>query len=123
MSNLIVLCLRIIALCDTMKEMSFGGAAMFLKKATRTKTNRTYLSIVEGYWDAKTKTSRTKTVQKVGYLDELINEFPDPVAHFEDVAKQMTLQKKASQISLTFDPNEELKTGEMPRSVGFENIP
>ena len=48
---------------------------------------RTYLSIVEGYRkDGKVK---HKTIQKLGYLEDLKKEFDDPIAHFKEVAKQM----------------------------------
>ena len=55
---------------------------MFLKKANY-KNGRTYLSIVEGYRDGGKVKQRT--VKKIGYLDELINDFEDPVKHFTEV--------------------------------------
>jgi len=44
---------------------------MFLKKANNRKTGCTYLSIVHGYHDPISHSSRTKTIQSLGYLDEL----------------------------------------------------
>ncbi len=47
------------------------GAHMFLRKMTNKKTGRTYLSIVHSYRDKKTKKTRSKTIESLGYLDEL----------------------------------------------------
>jgi transposase len=58
---------------------------MFLKKSTRKSTGRTHLSIVHGYWDPIRKVSRTKTIETLGYLDELEKVYKDPIAHFEQV--------------------------------------
>jgi len=62
---------------------------MFLKKSTRKNTGRTHLTIAQGYWDSKNKRSKTKTVKVIGYLDELLNEYDDPIAHFTEMAKSM----------------------------------
>ena len=48
---------------------------------------RTYLSIVEGY--RKDGKVRHKTIEKLGYLDDLEKQYADPIAHFKEVAKQM----------------------------------
>lgn len=57
---------------------------MFLRQSKNKKTGRTYLSIVHGYRDKVTKKSRTKTIESLGYLDELEKEYDDPVAFFEE---------------------------------------
>lgn len=84
---------------------------MFLKKSTRKKTGRTHLSIVHGYWDSENKQSRTKTIKTLGYVDELIKEYDDPIAHFEKVAEQMNEEyKRNSSIeTITIDLNEKLE--------------
>lgn len=47
---------------------------------------RTYLSIVEGYRiNGKV---RHKTIEKLGYLEDLKKIYDDPIAHFKEVAKQ-----------------------------------
>ena len=49
---------------------------------------RTYLSIVEGYRiNGKVK---HKTIQKLGYLEDLKKQYEDPIAHFKEIAKAMT---------------------------------
>jgi len=92
---------------------------MFLRQAKSSKTGRTYLSIVEGYWDTKSKTSRTKTIQKIGYLDELKKDYPDPVAHFKVLAGQMEEEKPARTANLTFDLREEMSTNETTHFIGY----
>ena len=62
---------------------------MYLKKAFNKNTGKTYLSIAEGYWDKDKGHTRTKIVEKIGYLEELKNEHEDPVAHYEEVVKEM----------------------------------
>lgn len=75
---------------------------MFLRKATNSKTGRTYLSIVHGYYDPKSHSSRTKTVQSIGYLDELEKLYDDPIAHFSMVARQMDEERKKENAIYTF---------------------
>jgi len=90
---------------------------MYLKKSTKAKTGRTHLSIVQGYWDNKSKQSRTRTVETLGYLDELKKIYDDPIAHFENVVAQMN-QAQAEENSsgtITIDLNEEIDTSKYPR--------
>ncbi|MCL2126401.1 MAG: IS1634 family transposase [Oscillospiraceae bacterium] len=71
--------------------------------------SRTHLIIAHGYRDKETKTTRTKTIKTIGYLDELEKEYPDPIAHFKEVARQMTAEEKARRkVTLTIDMDEEL---------------
>ena len=64
-----------------------GVFAMFLKKSTS--NGRVFLSFVQGYRD-KGKVKH-KTIEKIGYLDELEKKYDDPIAHFKSVAKERTL--------------------------------
>lgn len=61
---------------------------MFLRKNYNKKTGRTYLQIVHGYRDKDGK-SKSKTIKSIGYLDDLEKIYDDPIAHFEQTAKQM----------------------------------
>jgi hypothetical protein len=49
---------------------------------------RTYLSIAHGYRD-KNGQVRTKTVKSLGYLDDLLKDYPDPITHFKSVVAEM----------------------------------
>ena len=85
---------------------------MYLKIANNRKTGRTYLSIVHGFWDCAAKQSRTKTVQKIGYLDELEKEYGDPVAHFTAVAESIEVERQANKtITIELDADAQLERG------------
>lgn len=90
---------------------------MFLRKATNSKTGRTYLSIVHCYWDSDSKKSRTKTIQSIGFLDELEKEFDDPISHFTAIANQMDEDRKQDNAAYTFSIN---KQDALP--VGTDNV-
>ena len=68
---------------------------------------RTYLSIVHGYRDTTTKKVRTKTIQSLGYLDELEKQFDDPIAHFRKIVEEMNRQEAEQKLSanICIDPN------------------
>lgn len=76
---------------------------MFLRKAKNKKTGRTYLSIVHGYRDKVSKKSRTKTIESLGYLDELEQKYDDPIAFFEEKVKKMNAQLATDQSPITFN--------------------
>lgn len=86
---------------------------MFLKKSFNSKTGRTYLAIVHGYRDSKTGKPKTKTIQSIGFLDELLQEYPDPIAHFTAIAKAMDDQRLQDNASYEFSirKNDSLEVG------------
>ncbi|MDD4753845.1 MAG: IS1634 family transposase, partial [Desulfitobacteriaceae bacterium] len=73
---------------------------MFLKKSVS--NGRVFLSLVQGYREnGKVK---HKTIEKIGYLDELEKVYDDPIAHFKSVAKERslaTLDERKLEVSLT----------------------
>lgn len=73
---------------------------MFLKKVPNNKG--TYLSIAESYYaDGK---SKQRTIMPLGYLEDLKAQYPDPIAHFEKVAEQMSDEKnKSKNTSISID--------------------
>jgi hypothetical protein len=52
--------------------------------------------------------STDRTIQSLGYLDELEKKYDDPIAHFKEVARQMT-EEENSQKKLTLSINMEEK--------------
>lgn len=59
---------------------------MYLKKSLS--NGKPYLSFVQGYrQDGKVK---QKTIEKLGYLEDLEKIYPDPIAHLKQVAKERT---------------------------------
>ena len=71
---------------------------MFLKKTPKPKG--TYLAITESYYDKEKKTTRQKTIMPLGYLEELKKEYPDPVAHFEQVVADMNQERETRKNSV-----------------------
>lgn len=84
------------------------GAIMHLRKLK--KKDRVYLSIVKGFRNSEGK-PRSKTVKSLGYVDELEKEYDDPIAHFTEVARQMTEEEKLDNepITVTYRKDETLK--------------
>ena len=62
---------------------------MYLSKFNKP-DGRVYLSICKQYRDPTTKKRRTKTVEPIGFVDELKKQFADPISHFTEIAKTMT---------------------------------
>ena len=59
---------------------------MFVKKSIS--NGRVYLVYAQGYRiNGKV---RHKTIEKIGYLDDLKKEFDDPISHFKEIAKHMS---------------------------------
>ena len=69
---------------------------MYLKKSYNPKTGRTYLSAATNYHDPIKKQSRTRTIESFGYVDVLIDQYPDPIAHFIAVVEKMDAEEKQS---------------------------
>lgn len=92
---------------------------MYLKKSHR-KNGRIYLSIADGYYDPKKGHTRTKNIEKIGYADAFADQYPDPIAHFEEVVARMNAEKKAEKqkLSITIDPNETFD-GDDGRNIGY----
>lgn len=74
---------------------------MFLKKDKKP-NGRIYLSIVEGYREPTTGKTKHRKVKTLGYVDDLEKEFDDPISHFKELAKQMTLEANEDNIPLNF---------------------
>lgn len=90
---------------------------MFLKKSTNSKTGRTYLSIVHSYWDSTQQKKRSKTIQSIGYLDELKKQYEDPIAHFTQIAKEMeeNRQEETASVNFSFSKSETISDDSIPR--------
>lgn len=75
---------------------------MFLK-STKQKNGRINLSFVEGYRDPITKKIKHKVVENLGYVDEYLDQYEDPQAHFKEVARLRTeqMRKEASNKEIT----------------------
>ena len=74
---------------------------MYLKK-TPNSHGRIRLSIVDTYYDKVKKCSRQKTVESIGWLDELEKQYEDPIAHFTKRVAQLNEEKKKKQAPIHF---------------------
>lgn len=81
---------------------------MFVNKILNKKTGRIFITICEGYRE-KGKVKQ-RTIKSIGYVDEYIDKFEDPIAHFKELAKKMTLEKKETERieNIQFKVNENL---------------
>lgn len=85
---------------------------MYLKVMFNKKTSRTYLAIAQKYRDPVKKTSTDRTIKSLGYLDELKQQYDDPVAHFKEVARKMTEEENArKKLTLNINMDEALLPG------------
>lgn len=85
---------------------------MYLRKMKQKHTGRVYLSIVESYRDKETKKVKSRTIQSLGYLDELLSEYPDPITHFENVIVTMNNNKSNDiDILVKYKSSEKLSIG------------
>lgn len=81
-------------------------------KQSRRKDGRVYLTIEKAYRDKATGKSKAKTIQSLGYLDELEKKYDDPVAHFKEVARKMTeAENSDKKLTLAINMDEKLSVG------------
>jgi len=74
---------------------------MYAKTLLEKKTGRRLILFVEGYREnGKVK---HRTVERIGYVDEFIHLYEDPIAHFKQVAKEKTKQKQERQKAITIE--------------------
>ena len=95
---------------------------MYLVKIPNKKSGRIFLQISESY--RENGRTRQRKVKALGYLDELEKSYEDPIAHFTEVAKQMTQEKKAAHavVSLPIMPAAELVLAEDLEEANRKNI-
>lgn len=94
---------------------------MHLKKAKQ-RNGRIYLSITDSYYDKQKKVSRSKTIESIGYLDELEKLYDDPIAHFTKRVEQLREEKKSKQapINFTFYDSDRLCSGDnLRKNFGY----
>ncbi len=97
---------------------------MYLKKTYRKDSGRTYMVIAQKYRNPKTNVSTDRTIKSLGWLDELENEYEDPVAHFREVARKMTEEENAKKrITLKINMDQALEKGSRARkNLGYAAI-
>lgn len=75
---------------------------MYLRQIKRPKG--IYLAIQESVYDSSSRQSRTRTVQSLGYLDDLKQQYPDPIAHFQQIVAEKNGERTAARnTAITID--------------------
>lgn len=84
---------------------------MYLKK-TPQKNGRIYLSIADGYYDKEKGHTRTITIEKIGYLDDLEKQYDDPIAFFSQRVNELKKEKaeRKASVTLDFSPEEKISS-------------
>lgn len=87
---------------------------MYLHKSKR-KDGRVYLAFAEGY--RKDGKSKMRTVESLGYLDELEKQFVDPIAHFKAVCDEANAAARAERqnVQVTIHPLQKIDKREAAR--------
>ena len=76
--------------------------AYFLKKATL--KGRTYLSIVESYYDSKRKETAHRTYKSLSSIETLINSgIDDPVAYYQKEVDKLNESRLINEANLISD--------------------
>ncbi|HZK29601.1 MAG TPA: IS1634 family transposase [Clostridia bacterium] len=90
---------------------------MFVKKNS-TKNGRILLTFTEAY--RENGKSKQRNVETIGYLDELEEQYDDPLAHFRAIARQRTAQVAESKqpIRIEVDPATKIEEHEL----GIKNL-
>lgn len=93
--------------------------AIFLKKS-KFKNGRTYLSIVNGFYDPISKNSKQVTIKKLGFVDELEKQHEDPVSYFAEQASIMNKEKNDKKVvTKTISLDEELSENDQKYNIGY----
>ena len=77
---------------------------MFVKKVFEKKSGKTLL-----YYGTSSRVNgvpKKKLVQKIGYIEDFLSEYPDPIAHFREEAKRLTEEVKAKKVTLEYSLGE-----------------
>ena len=87
---------------------------MHLHKSRR-KDGRVYLALAEGY--RKDGKVRHRTVESLGYLDELQKTYDDPIAHFKQVCEEANAAARAERqgVQITIHPQQKIDKREVAR--------
>jgi hypothetical protein len=92
---------------------------MYLKKS-KVRNGRIYLTIAEGHYDPILKRNRTINIQKIGYLDQLEKEYPDPISHFTVIVEKMNQKRIETQPLITITVNgEEQVNQNLRKNFGY----
>ena len=97
----------------------------YLKKTFYKNTGRTFLNMVQGYWDKEKGHTRSETIAKFGYLDELQKIYEDPIEHFSKVVADYNAasEEEKAEYTIKAKKNQQLKKNSSGRmNYGYSVI-
>ena len=86
--------------------------SVFLRKQNLKKG--VYLSFVEAFYDSNTKNTVQKTIEKIGYVEDLEKIYKDPIEFFTNKAKELSIASSKKY--------EESKEERIPRKKVLKNV-
>ena len=89
---------------------------MFLKKNS-CKNGRIFLTFTQGYRDEFGKTKH-KTIEKIGYLDELEKQYDDPITYFKNLAKEKS-KEQITEYTIKNLNCKEIEMNSNPKNLGY----
>ena len=89
---------------------------MYLK-ACPNHNGKIYLSFVQGYRDEFGKVKQ-KTIQKLGYLDDLKKQFDDPITHFKEEAKKIS-NNLLNEYTIKNLQTQKIENDSKPKNLGY----
>ena len=91
---------------------------MFVK-ITKQKSGKTFMQYVESYRD-KDSRPKQRVIEKIGYVEDFLDKYEDPVAHFKKEAELKNNEKKDDDsLSVSIDLNETIDKGLDLKNVGY----
>ena len=89
---------------------------MFLKQ-TLNRQGRIFLSFVQGYRDENGK-SRQKTIENIGWLEDLKKLYDDPISHFKEIAKQRS-NDEVTEYTIKNLNSKKIDYNSKPKNLGY----
>lgn len=88
---------------------------MFLRQSIS--HGKPYLSFVQGYRDEFGKVKQ-KTIEKLGYLEDLKNIYDDPISHFKEIAKQRS-NNEVTEYTIKNLNSKKIDCNSKPKNLGY----
>ncbi|NLJ80682.1 MAG: hypothetical protein GX335_06640 [Firmicutes bacterium] len=72
---------------------------MRVSEGYQTEERKNKLSIVHGFRDPVTKKTKHRVLENLGYVDEYLDRYEDPIAHFREVVRKKNEARKEEEAS------------------------
>ena len=86
-------------------------------KISGTRSGKKFLSFVQGYRDENGKVKQ-KTVENIGWLDELKKEHDDPISYYKEIAKQKN-NDQITEYTIKNLTTKEIEMNSRPKNLGY----